>query len=112
MSAPSVVAFIGVRIKIEAESPDIQLLEKRRHPLQLAARKESLDFYWGNFNEPEELYLALIGIKIGILGVENQASVELESESITQGLATCAARLPRLGLSEVPKLLIYFMPDV
>jgi len=111
MSSPSTLAFFGIRLPMASESPELALLEARRHPLQLAARKEGLDFYWGNFGEPAEEYLLFVGLNLGMVGPEAVPWIVLDIDNLKLKAGLASQKLVRIGLQQKPSLFVQWMPD-
>lgn len=109
MSSATTVVFYGVRLDVtEAE---IESLEARAHPAIIKAKATGLQFYWGNFGGPEELYYLFIGAPLGKFGVEDAQELRVSPEQLSQLAADTAKRLTEAGFAEPPALLIQFQPD-
>ena len=108
MSSDCTIAFFGVRVEIA--DADITSLEERTHPLLIKARENGLDVYWGKFASADS-YLLLVGDKLGVLGMENDLSIQVSFEELQRRVGETSARLQRAGISDRPMLLFEWQPD-
>ena len=58
MGADAFVVFYGIRYEVPVDGDsEIELLEKRKHPLQIAARNAELDTWWGCLTADADYHL-------------------------------------------------------
>ncbi len=107
--ASTTVVFFGIRL--EPSEDEIEALEDRSHPAILSARKVGLQYYWGNFGSPGELYLLFIGKLLGKLGVEDASRLDFDEEQLSEIAADVTSKLSRAGFSEAPLFLAQFQSD-
>ena len=110
MSAPSFLAFYGIRLEVRQH--EIEALEERSDARLVAARKYGLKHYWGNFGVPGERWLLFVGANIGIFGVENQSEAQFESEALQRLFIETESKLRQAGFDETPKLYLQWQPEV
>ncbi|MBS0171755.1 MAG: hypothetical protein JSR62_15510 [Nitrospira sp.] len=110
MSAPSTLAFFGLRFKIDDDN-DIETLEERNHLHQRYAKQASLDHYWANFDESGELYYSFIGKRIGVVGLENDTEIALTFSDLERIQRETQQKLSSLGFEMQPQLYLQMMSD-
>lgn len=96
MSASTCVAFYGLRFTILPD--EIDDIEARTDPRQIAARKAGLATYWGNFGGENDRYVMFVGTRIAVLGQENEPASALPSERLRQVMSDTSERLHFVGL--------------
>jgi hypothetical protein len=109
MSADACVVYFGLRF--EVTSGEVEALELRRDPRQVAARGAGLTTYWGNFGGPAEHYVLLVGTKIAIVGPENEASARHSADDLAAIIAVTTSHLREAGLEGEPCLHIGWQED-
>lgn len=109
MSAESTVVFFGLQFEVPAA--EVELLELKRHPLLAKARAASLQHYWADFGDVEPRYFLIIGRKLAIVGLENDAEVTLGEEELSVSMAETSTKLRANGFSEEPQLILKFLPS-
>ena len=111
MGADSFHVCFGIRREVNAaESAAIELLEKRRHPWQLAARQHKLQCWWGGTID-EEQFFALIGRLTGHFGWEGESAAQLSTAEASVIASETTARLRAAGFDETPAWHFQFVPD-
>ena len=70
-----------------------------------------LEFYGGNFGEPDEKYLLFVGTKLGILGAENALELVLAEDTVLTLMKQANDRLKGAGFEAFPQLYVQWMPD-
>lgn len=96
MSANACVAFYGLRFMILPD--EIEDLEARTDPRQIAARKADLATYWGNFGGENDRYVLFVGTRIAVLGPEDAPASALPHERMLQLMSATVERLNFIGL--------------
>lgn len=109
MSAESTLVFYGIRFEISTE--DLEALETNSHPLIKKARSSGLQFYGGNFAEPDEKYYLFVGLKFGVLGAENADEVTITDGEFATAVQKTRERLAASTFDGEPRLYIQRMPD-
>lgn len=111
MGADAFHAFYGVRWEIDKSAEDeVELLERRHDPRQVAARTHKLDAWWGDTIEPQKYFL-LVGKKIGSFGWEGIDHASVDSEALVRTAAETTAELERAGIHGTPQWHFQFEPD-
>lgn len=96
MSASACVAFLGLRYELIGD--EIENLEERTDPRQVAAKRAGLTTYWGNFGGDRARYVLLIGTKIAILGPESHLSSATTFDQMSQVMLETKTRVGDAGL--------------
>ena len=96
MSASACVAFYGLRFTILPG--EIENLELRTDPRQIAARKADLATYWGNFGGENDRYVLFVGTKIAVLGPEGEHASALPHRRLLHLMSDTVDRLDSSGL--------------
>jgi len=109
MSADATIVYYGIRL--EPDQNELDLMEKKLHPVRAQARKADLDFTCDNFDEPDERYYLFIGKDIGYFGLEGISEKSLDIESLKRISEEVDRKLKDLGYSEKPALWIQYRPD-
>jgi hypothetical protein len=109
MACEAVIVFFGVRYAVSSD--DIELLENRTFPPIIAARKNGMKHYWGNFNENDPKYFLFIGDKLGIFGVENEREFQVSSDSLLARISQTRDRLAQAGFLEEPQFFVHWQPS-
>jgi|688.fasta_scaffold310791_2 hypothetical protein len=107
--ADTTIAFYGV--KFEMGDLDLDLLESRIHPFQIAAKRFGLDSYWGNFEGPNERFLLFVGRLLGKLGFEDRMEIQMTPDELMNVVQTVTAKLRDAGISDAAMLHLDFQPD-
>jgi hypothetical protein len=110
MSASSIVAFFGIRFKVDT-AEDIEALEGRSHLHQRYAKQASLNYYWANVDEPGELYYSFLGRRLGIVGPENEREVAVTSDDFEAIQREYKKRLRSLCVESKPQLYLQVVHD-
>ena len=110
MSAESFLAFYGVRL--EVPDGEIALLDNRAHPIMIAARKNHLKHYWGDFAGPStKRTLLFVGDNIGSLGLENAAEIQVSRDELIRRMDETEDRLRSAGIGGPVMLYLQWEPD-
>lgn len=109
MSAPICIAFYGIRF--ELGQSEIEPLEERSDQRLVAARKNGLKHYWGNFGIPGEKWLLFIGASLGEFGVEGQPDAEFDKQALQSLMAETESKLLLAGFNQVPKFYFQWQED-
>lgn len=104
MSTESTVVFLGVAIDIPASQ--VEELETRKHPLIAKARSVALQYYWANFGGIAPKYLFLLGKKIAIVGIENDAERTIPFSELEISMSEIRDKLGACGFNEEPQLML------
>jgi hypothetical protein len=107
--ASTTIAFVGTRMDVTED--EVHSLEDRSHPAIVQARKGGLDFYWGNFESPNERYFLFIGKRLGKFGLEDLAEVQIPARQLGEIQGEVARRFEQAGISASPMLIVQFQPD-
>jgi len=107
--ADTTIVFYGMRIEISVDELDI--LESRKHPLQIVAKKVGLESYWGNFAAPNEKYLLFVGKLLGKLGFEDLKEIQIHEEKLAKIAKEVSAKLIDAGISHTAFLYLEHQPD-
>ena len=108
--ADTTVVFYG--IKLEVSDDDLDELESRSHPMQIAARNSGLENYWGIFAAPNERYLLFVGKLLGKIGVEDRMEIEIEGDDFAKTAKVIGEKLSESGLFGTATLYVEYQPDV
>ncbi|MBY8825116.1 hypothetical protein [Sphingomonas colocasiae] len=109
MSASACVAFYGLRFMILPD--EIEDLEARTDPRQIAARRAGLATYWGNFGGENDGYVLFVGTKVAFLGPENAPASALPHKQMLQLMSDTMERLNVVGLAGDVGLYMEWQPD-
>lgn len=107
--AATTIVFYGIRFEVTED--DITALESRTHPKILAAKEVGLEYYWGNFDSPDEEYVMFIGKLIGKIGVEDHREFQFKATEITEIEKLVSGRLRQVGIVEKSSLHFKYQPD-
>lgn len=109
MGAANCVAYFGLRFEIGSD--EIEALETRSDPRQIAARKGRLKSYWGSFGSEGEQSLLFVGNELAILGPEDEMSATFAADALQRLMADTAARLKEAGFEGAPSLHLEWEED-
>ena len=107
--ADTTIVFFGIRL--EVDDGDLDDLESRSHPMQIAAARVGLESYWGNFAAPNERYFLFVGKLLGKLGIEDRTEIQVNTNDFTNTATDVAAKLSDAGISQPPLLHLAYQPD-
>jgi hypothetical protein len=107
VSADSCVSCIGLRYDIETF--EVEALEARADPRQIAARNAGLRSDWANFGGADECYVLYVGTEVAVFGPEGKSSVCLAPQEIAEMISETRKELDRTGLSGEVALHIEFL---
>src|SRR5262249_184182 len=111
MGADRFHVFYGVRKVVNGRDTAIRdLLENRRHPWQIAARKFRLDCWWGNTGSESE-YFILLGKQVGNYGFEAEREGKLSDSESTSMMAQTREKLRLSGIEDEPAWYFQYEPD-
>lgn len=108
MSAESSLVFYGLRFDVAGS--DIEQLELRKHPWITKARSNGLHFYWANCGGLDPQYYFFIGLKIGIMGLENSTEIVVSDTDFAAQIGETKKKLRGAGFDEEPKLFAQLIP--
>lgn len=91
MSASVCIGYFGLRFEVQAH--EIDQLEERSDPRQVAARQAGLTSYWANFGGEAERYVLFVGTQLAMLGPENDIAAALPIERLLSIASDTADRL-------------------
>src|SRR5262249_3364822 len=104
MGADSFVAIYGIKIGIDRADEDmLNALDSRSDPRLKAARQVGLHTHWGRMTDGEDYFL-YVGHRIGWLGVENDAYVQVPLDKLIETATAVQAKLKEAGFRESPAL--------
>lgn len=110
MSAPSCLAFFGIRFELSRE--EIELVETRADERVVRARRSRLDHYAGKFVlDGRERWLLFVGKKIANVGPEMGMAADLDRVELERALEDTSRSLVAAGWSGPPRLFIQYEPD-
>ena len=109
MSASACIAFFGLRY--ETGPDEIELLEARSDPRQIAARRAGLNSYWANFGGDVDRYRLLVGTRIASLGPEDSAAASLPFEQLSGLMSDTMDKLRAAGLEGDAGLHLEWLAD-
>jgi hypothetical protein len=109
MSAPSCVAYVGLRFAVSDD--ELKALEERQDSRQVDARNAGLKSYWGRFGLERPSYALLVGTPVGSLGPEGVGSASLAADALAALIATTRERLTTAGMDGDIGLHIEWQPD-
>jgi len=101
MGADAFVAFYGVRYVLTDD--EVEAVETNHDRRVRAARGAKLHTYMGRLTDGEPYFL-LIGMRLGILGVENDSYRCLDASGLERIMADTKGKLAEAGLSDEPHL--------
>lgn len=111
MGADAFHVCYGVRREVDvADAKTVELLEQRRHPLQISARQHQLRCWWGATID-ERRFFVLVGRIIGHFGWEGEPAGHLSDVEATAVMAETAERLRGAGIEGQPAWHFQFEPD-
>src|SRR5438105_2845030 len=111
MSAESFLLYYGLRLPVSDEEADA--LEAGTHPSEVAAERQGLDTWWGNFSTVGEgEYYLFVGKQLGMLGAEYSAGVSVEDQELSRIMEETKARLRSAGFDGSPALWAQWEPDL
>jgi hypothetical protein len=104
MGADSFIAFYGIKIGVDPADEDmLDALDSRSDPRLKAARQVGLHTHWGRMTDGKDSFL-YVGHRIGWLGVENDAYVQVPLDKLIEIATGVQARLKEAGFRESPAL--------
>src|SRR5690242_21726359 len=101
MGADAFYVYYGVKRSVPVDSPEIELLEREKHPIFDTAFDAKLHVAWGRMTEGEDCFL-LIGHEIGCFGVENLTDRQVPAEELRRIIEQTDQRLRQAGIAETP----------
>ncbi len=110
MSASACIAYFGLRFMVMPH--EIDQLEARTDPRQVAAKKIGLTSYWGNFGGESERHILFVGTRIAILGPENEVTAALPVDRLLTVMSDTATRLQSADLVGEFGLHLEWLADV
>jgi len=107
MGASNFLVYYGLRWDVL--DSELDALQRRTDPRQIAAREHGLDCWFGVTNE--ESHFVLLGRAIGNYGWEYLANSQIDDEQLAALMADTKAKLVAAGYADVPALHCQFEPD-
>jgi len=108
--ADTTVVLFGIRLEVSDD--DLDELESRTHPMQIAAKRAGLESYWGKFSVPAENHLLFVCKLIGKLGVEDRMGIQINADDFARTAKTVSTKLRDAGISETALLHLEYQPGV
>ena len=97
MGADSFIAFYGIKIGVDPTNEAmLDSLDSGSDPRLKAARQVGLHTHWGRMTDGEDYFL-YVGHRLGWLGVENDAYVQLTLDKLIEMATGVQARLKEAG---------------
>jgi len=104
MGADSFVGFFGIKIALDPDDEDtLDAVGAETDPRCKSAKHVGLQIYSGRMTNGEDYFL-YIGHRLGWLGLEHEAHVQISLEQFTEIQANVRAKLKQAGFSESPAL--------
>ena len=100
MGADSFVVYFGIRQTVQSDE-ELDLLERRADPRQIAARKRGLRTHLGQSTNGEPHFL-LIGAEIGVFGVEGKLDSAISEEAMRNSVEHWKRSLKEAGFDDAP----------
>jgi|KBSSwiStaDraftv2_1062776.scaffolds.fasta_scaffold363968_2 hypothetical protein len=101
MGADAFYVYYGVKRSVEPDAPEMELLEREKHPIFDAAFDAKLHVAWGRMTEGEDYFL-LIGHQIGCFGVENETYRHVPADELRRIVEQTDERLRQANIPESP----------
>src|SRR5438105_4513439 len=101
MGADSFYVYYGVKRRVLLGSPEIDLLEREKHPMFDSAFDTKLHVAWGRMTDGDDYFL-LIGHEIGCFGVEGLTDRQISTEDLRRVIEQTDQRLRQAEISETP----------
>jgi len=101
MGADVFYIYYGVKRSMPLDSPEIELLERQKHPIFDTAFGAKLHVAWGRITDGEDYFL-LIGQEIGCFRVENLTDRQVPAEELHRIIEQTDQRLRQAGIAETP----------
>jgi hypothetical protein len=102
MGADAVPVYVGTKITIAGDD-ELEAVEEGSDERVKRAKKAKLKTYLGRTTDGGEQYL-LVGIEVGVVGVENASHLRLTSDAIAKAFDDAKTRLADGGFSDEPAL--------
>ncbi len=109
MSAPSCIAYVGLRFSVADD--EVEALEERRDNRQVQAKSAGLKSYWGQFGLDSPSRALLVGTPIGTFGPEGVGSIGLPADDLLGLVQSTQERLASVGMDGQVGLHIEWQPD-
>lgn len=101
----------GVRREIDADdSETVELLERRQHPWQLAAKCHRMQSWWGQTTN-QHRYFLLVGRIVGQFGWEHSSAAQLGDSEVLALMAETSENLRNSDIDGQPVWHFQFEPD-
>lgn len=78
---------------------EVDGLEARSDPRQIAAKSARLSVYWGNFGDETERYILFVGTKVAVRGPEGELASTLSSQHLSSVMSETSAQLSSANFS-------------
>jgi hypothetical protein len=101
MGADAFVAFYSVRYILADD--EVEAVETNRDRRVVAARGTKLQLHMGRLTDGEPYFL-LIGLRLGVFGVENDSYRSFDALSLERIMVDTRGKLAEAGLSGEPQL--------
>jgi len=102
MSDYECVIYYGLKFKIAIT--EIHAIDEETDERVIAANREDLDYYCGDFGSMDNQYFLFVGTEFGIMGRDEEAEVQLTAEEYKAIAESTRAKLRRAGFKDSPQL--------
>jgi hypothetical protein len=111
MSADRFLVCFGLRWEVDADDEsEVELLETRKDPRQLAARANKLDSWWGNTIDENRDYL-FVGKILGNFGREGKDELRVNVSECVAVMDATRRKLQSAGFADEPAWYFQFELD-
>jgi hypothetical protein len=109
VGADSFVGFFGIKIALDPDDEDtLDAIGADTDPRCMHAKRVGLETHSGRMTNGEDYFL-YIGQRIGWLGLEHEAHVQVDMGQFTEIQRSVLAKLKEAGFSENPALHLQFV---
>ncbi len=108
MSREASLIFFGIRFDVSED--EIASVEERSHPIVSRARSVGLQVYFEDFGINASKYCGFVGRRLALLGVEDDAEVEIDQASLNELMDKVKKKLGEAEISGEPKLYMCWLP--
>lgn len=108
MGADAFTVYYGLRFHVT--EVELDMVQERAHPHQIAARKFGLRCYFGRPTNGLDHFL-LVGAELGVFGIENKMDAMLTDEQIRTMTEAARRKLKEAGFVEEPAFIFQLVAD-